>query len=67
MNNTAQTGLINNLGNHNGQAAAKTSDTNWAMHCTKAIITGMSLNEQAAMMYNVEQKLLFGSLTMRNT
>lgn len=67
MNDTAQTGLINNLGNHSGQAAAKTSDTNWAMHCTKAIITGMSLNEQAAMMYNVEQKLLFGSLTMRNT
>tara|TARA_A100000172_G_scaffold67556_1_gene47266 strand:+ start:317 stop:1342 length:1026 start_codon:yes stop_codon:yes gene_type:complete len=67
MNDTAQTGLINNLGNHSGQAAAKTADTNWAMHCTKAIITGMSLNEQAAMMYNVEQKLLFGSLTMRNT
>ena len=67
MNNTAQTGLINNLGNHTDQAAAKTADTNWAMHCTKAIITGMSLNEQAAMMYNVEQKLLFGSLTMRNT
>ena len=67
MNNSAQTGLINNLGNDSGQAAAKTDDTNWAMHCTKAIITGMSLNEQAAMMYDVEQKLLFGSLTMRNT
>ena len=67
MNNSAQTGLINNLGNHTDQAAAKTADTNWAMHCTKAIITGMSLNEQAAMMYDVEQKLLFGSLTMRNT
>ena len=67
MNASAQTGLINNLGNHSGQASAKTSDTNWAMHCDKAIITGMSLNEQAAMMYDVEQKLLFGTLTMRNT
>jgi len=67
MHASAQTGLINNLGNESNQAAAKTADTNWAMHCTKAIITGMSLNEQAAMMYNVDQKLLFGSLTMRNT
>ena len=67
MNASAQTALINNLGNHSGQAAAKTSDTNWAFHCTKAIITGMSYNEQAAMMYNIDQKLLFGSFTIRTT
>jgi len=67
MNATAQTALINNLGNNAGQAAAKTDDTNWAFHCTKAIITGMSLNEQAAMMYNIDQKLLFGSFTIRTT
>ena len=67
MNDTAQVSLINHLSNHSGQAAALTAATNWAMHCTRAIITGVSLNEQAAMMYNVDQKLLFGSLTMRNT
>ena len=67
MHASTQTGIINHLSNHSGQAAALTAATNWSMHCTKAIITGMSLNEQAAMMYNVDQKLLFGSLTMRNT
>ena len=66
-NDSAQTGLVNNLGNHSGQASAKTSDTNWAFHCDKAIITGVSLNEQAAMRDDIEQKLLFGTLTMRNT
>ena len=67
MNNSAQVSLTNHLSNHSGQAAALTAATNWSMHCTRAIITGMSLNEQAAMMWNVDQKLLFGSLTMRNT
>lgn len=67
MNASAQTGIVNHLSNHSGQAAALTAATNWAMHCDKAIITGMSLNEQAAMMYDVEQKLLFGTLAIRKT
>ena len=67
MNNSAQTGLINHVSNHSGQAAALTSATDFGFHCDKAIITGMSFNEQAAMMYDIEQKLLFGSFRIRNT
>ena len=67
MNASAQTAIINHLSNDSNQAAALTAGTNWSMHCDKAIITGMSLNEQAAMMYDVEQKLLFGTLAIRNT
>jgi len=63
MNASAQKSLTNTISNNSTWGSA----TNWAFSCDKAIITGMSLNEQAAMMYNVEQKLLFGSLTMRNT
>ena len=67
MNASAQTAIINHLGSHTGRAAALTDATEFAFNCDKAIITGMSLNEQAAMMYSVEQKLLFGSFTIRNS
>ena len=67
MNASAQTGLTNHLSNHDGKAAALTSATEFAFNCDKAIITGMSLNEQAAMMYSIDQKLLFGSFTIRNS
>ena len=67
MNASAQTGLKNHLSNESNQAAALTGATEFAFNCDKAIITGMSFNEQAAMMYSVEQKLLFGSFTIRNS
>jgi len=67
MNASAQTALTNHLSNHSGKAAALTAATEFAFNCDKAIITGMSLNEQAAMMYTVDQKLLFGSFTIRNS
>ena len=63
VNTSAQTGLGNALSNNSTFSSA----TNFAFDCDKAIITGMSLNEQAAMMYDVEQKLLFGTLQVRNT
>lgn len=67
MNASAQTALTNHLGNHSGKAAGLASDTEFAFNCDRAIITGMSLNEQAAMMYSIDQKLLFGSFTIRNS
>ena len=63
FNTSAQTGLANTLSNNSTFGSA----TNFAFDCDKAIITGMSLNEQAAMMYDVEQKLLFGTLQVRDT
>ena len=70
MNASKQTGLVNHMSNDADQPADLLTSggaTEFGFSCDKAIITGMSLNEQAAMMYNVDQKLLFGSLTMRNT
>jgi len=70
MNASAQTSLINHLSNDADQPAGLTTAggaTIWGFSCTKAIITGMSYNEQAAMMYNIDQKLLFGSFVIRNT
>tara|TARA_E500000305_G_C4025627_1_gene241622 strand:+ start:2209 stop:3243 length:1035 start_codon:yes stop_codon:yes gene_type:complete len=70
MHASKQTGLINHMSNDSDQPAALTTSggaTGFGFHCDKAIITGMSLNEQAAMMYNVDQKLLFGTFSIRNT
>tara|TARA_A100000172_G_C3040702_1_gene110327 strand:+ start:685 stop:1686 length:1002 start_codon:yes stop_codon:yes gene_type:complete len=63
MNASAQTGLTNHVANNGTFGSA----TEFGFTCDKAIITGMSLNEQAAMMYDVEQKLLFGTFSVRNT
>lgn len=70
MNNSKQTGLINHMSNDADMPADLSTSggaTEFGFHCDKAIITGMSLNEQAAMMYNVEQKLLFGTFKVRNS
>lgn len=67
MNNSAQTALINHVSKDSSQDAALDSTTDFGFHCDKAIITGMSFNEQAAMMYDIEQKLLFGTFKIRNT
>ena len=70
MHASAQTSLVNHLSNDSDQPADLLTSggaTNWGFSCTKAIITGMSFNEQAAMMYNIDQKLLFGSFVIRNT
>jgi len=63
MNASAQTGLTNQVANDGTFGSA----TEFGFTCDKAIITGMSLNEQAAMMYDVEQKLLFGTFQVRNS
>ena len=63
MNASAQTGLENTIANH----ATWNSASEFGFTCDKAIITGMSLNEQAAMMFDVEQKLLFGTFRIRYT
>jgi len=63
FNASAQTGLTNHIANHGTFGSA----TEFGFTCDKAIITGVSFNEQAAMMYNVEQKLLFGTFVIRNT
>lgn len=63
MNASAQTGLENIMSNNSTWGSA----SEFGFNCDKAIITGMSLNEQAAMMYSVEQKLLFGSFAIRNS
>jgi len=65
MNASAQVSLDNHLSNDSGYDVA--SATEFGFNCDKAIITGMSLNEQAAMMYSVEQKLLFGQFSIRNS
>ena len=65
MNASAQTGLANHMSDRSDFDMAQVD--NFAFDCDKAIITGMSINEQAAMMYDVEQKLLFGTLAIRNT
>jgi hypothetical protein len=70
MNNSAQTALVNHVSNDADQPADLTTAggaTDFGFSCDKAIITGMSFNEQAAMMYDIEQKLLFGSFRIRNT
>ncbi|BAQ90823.1 protein containing DUF11 [uncultured Mediterranean phage uvMED] len=70
MNNSAQTALVNHVSNDADQPAELTTSggaTGFGFSCDKAIITGMSFNEQAAMMYDIEQKLLFGSFRIRNT
>ena len=69
MNASAQTAIVNHMSNDADQPADLLTSggaTNFAFSSDKAIITGMSLNEQAAMMYDVEQKLLFGTLRVRN-
>ena len=63
MNASAQTALTNTIANH----ATYGSATEFGFTCDKAIITGISLNEQAAMMFDVEQKLLFGTFQVRNS
>tara|TARA_Y100000004_G_C8918500_1_gene414276 strand:+ start:358 stop:1371 length:1014 start_codon:yes stop_codon:yes gene_type:complete len=65
MNASAQTSLANHMSNRSDFDMSQVS--NFAFDCDKAIITGMSLNEQAAMMYDVEQKLLFGTLKVSIT
>ena len=65
MNASAQTGLANHMSDRSDFDMAQVD--NFAFDCDKAIITGMSLNEQAAMMYDVEQKLLFGTLKVSIT
>ncbi len=65
MNASAQTGLANHMSDRSDFDMAQVD--NFAFDCDKAIITGMSLNEQAAMMYNIDQKLLFGTLKVSIT
>ena len=65
MNASAQTTMANHMSDRSDFDMAQVD--NFAFDCDKAIITGMSLNEQAAMMYNVEQKLLFGTLKVSIT
>mgnify|MGYP003134647476 CR=1 FL=1 len=70
MNASKQTGLVNHMSNDADQPADLLTSggaTEFGFSCDKAIITGMSLNEQAAMMYDVEQKLLFGTFRVRNS
>ena len=70
MNASAQTSLVNHMSNDADQPATLVTSggaTEFGFSCDKAIITGMSLNEQAAMMYDVEQKLLFGTFQVRNS
>ena len=61
MNASAQTSLENTIADNSTWNSA----SEFGFTCDKAIITGMSLNEQAAMMYNVDQKLLFGTFRIR--
>jgi len=63
MATSASTALENTIANH----ATFGSADEFGFTCDKALITGMSMNEQAAMMYTVEQKLLFGTLVVRNS
>ena len=62
-------GTINNLVNHlsNNSSYAIASATLFSFDSDKAIVTGVSFNEQAAMMYSVEQKILFGTFKIRNS
>jgi|TARA_R110002020_G_scaffold355375_1_gene568076 hypothetical protein len=63
FNASAQVSLANELSNHDTDS----SWTNFGFSCDKAIITSLALNEQAAMMYDIEQKLLFGTLKVSTT
>lgn len=63
FNASAQVSLANELSNHD----TDNSWTNFGFSCDKAIITSLALNEQAAMMYDIEQKLLFGTLLVSVT
>ena len=65
MNVSAQTGLANHMSDRSDFDMSQVD--NFAFDCDKAIITGMSLNEQAAMMYDIEQKLLFGTFKVSIT
>jgi hypothetical protein len=59
MNNSAQTALVNHVSNDADQPADLTTAggaTDFGFSCDKAI-----------MMYDIEQKLLFGSFRIRNT
>ena len=62
-------GTVNNLVNHlsNNSSYAIANATIFSFDSDKAIVTGVSFNEQAAMMYSVEQKILFGTFKIRNS